>query len=89
MFSTAVDMPKIRVQAKKKCGEDPNDKHGIDQLLRMQGDEQTINILINTAPDFSDDTKKYAGKNVILINGRQFAALLIKYGFDVADPENP
>ena len=73
------------MQAKKKKGIDSGDKKGVEQLLQMQGEEQTINIVINTTEEFSDIAKEVAGKNVVLINGLQFAALLVKYGLDVID----
>lgn len=85
LSSNSVDIPQIRVQAKKKRGYDSGDKKGVEQLLLMQGDEQTINIVINTAEEFSDMAKEVAGKNVVLINGLQFAALLVKYGLDVVE----
>ena len=49
----------------------------------MPGYEKAINILINTTPEFTDDAKQLAGKDVVLINGKQFAALLVKYGLDI------
>ena len=85
LSSNSVDIPQIRVQAKKKKGIDSGDKKGVEQLLQMQGEEQTINIVINTTEEFSDIAKEVAGKNVVLINGLQFAALLVKYGLDVID----
>lgn len=85
LLSNSVDMPQIRVQAKKKTGIDLGDTKGVEQLIQMQGDEQTINIVINTTDEFSESAKEYAGKNVVLINGLQFAALLVKYGLDVVD----
>lgn len=80
-----IPLPEIRVQAKNKRGQDRNDIKGVNQLLEMPGKENAINILINTAPDFSDDARQAAEKNVILINGRQFASLLLKFGMDLVD----
>lgn len=75
----------IRVQAKNKKGKDINDQEGVSQLLIMEGNERAVNILINTTTEFTEDAKALADKNVILINGKQFAALLVKYGLDVLD----
>lgn len=77
-----ITLPEVRIQAKNKKGKDTGDQDGVKQLLAMPGSEKAINILINTTPEFTEDAKKVAGKNVILINGKQFAALLIKYGLD-------
>ena len=85
-FANTVDAPEIRVQAKKKSGRDENDKEGIQQLLLMKDDKPSINIVVNTAEEFSDEARELANKNqVILINGYQFAALLVKYGIDITE----
>ena len=78
-----VTLPEVRIQAKNKKGKDAGDKDGVKQLLAMPGHEKAINILINTTPEFTESAKKLAGNDVILINGKQFAALLVKYGLDV------
>ncbi len=83
-FSSSVSMPEIRIQAKNKRAVDTNDMAGVEQLIKMDGHESSINILINTTENFSDNTKSLAAeKGVILINGTEFASLLIKYGLDI------
>ena len=83
-FSQNVQMPEIRIQAKNKNGVDEGDIEGVKQLIKMEGHETAINILINTTKQFSNDAKTLAAKNgVILINGMEFAALLVKYGLDI------
>ena len=73
----------IHVQAKNKKGIDDNDIEGALQLAGTEGYEKQINILINTTSEFSSEVKKYADENgIILINGFDFASLLIKYGID-------
>lgn len=78
-----ITLPEVRIQAKNKKGKDGGDLEGVKQLLAMPGYEKAINILINTTPEFTDDAKQLAGKDVVLINGKQFAALLVKYGLDI------
>ena len=76
--------PEIRIQAKKKTDMDPNDIEGIEQLTKMSGHETAINILINMTPEFSPEAKEFAARRgVILINGLEFASLIIKYGMEV------
>lgn len=85
--------PEIRIQVKKKSGTDNNDMEGINQLVNMmpKGDRHNcynsyniVNIVINTTDSFSDSAKQEARKHkIILINGKQFASLLVKYGIDV------
>ena len=76
-------LPQIRVQAKKKDGEDYDDIKGVKQLATYEGHERAINILINTADKFSDEAKKEAEKSgVILISGLELAKLLVKYGLN-------
>lgn len=84
MSYSMVSQPEIRVQAKKKTGIDYNDIEGVNQLI-ASGDEVTaINILINMTEKFSDEAvRKAKENNVVLINGRQFAALLVRYGLDI------
>ena len=79
-------MPEIRVQAKKKPGLDRDDIKGVRQLAVMEGQENAINILINTTMDFSESAKRAAEEEgVVLINGMGFAALLVKYGLDIIE----
>ena len=80
--------PDIYVQAKKKTHTDYNDVKGIEQLLQMDKKEGKRNILIviNLADDFTEAARKLAEDNgVILLNGMNFASLLVRYGIDVAD----
>ena len=82
--SNSLDMQEIRVQAKKKIGKDTNDLEGILQLAKMDGHETSINILINTTTSFSDEAKEEAAKrSILLINGIEFAGLLVKFGLDI------
>ena len=85
LSSTVAELPEIRVQAKKKRGKDTGDDLGVKQLLKMQDGKNALNILINTTDEFSDEARELANKNVLLINGIQFAALLVKYGLDSTD----
>ncbi|MBQ6002367.1 MAG: restriction endonuclease, partial [Synergistaceae bacterium] len=76
-------VPVIHVQAKNKSGIDDSDIDGALQLVKAEGYEKAINILINTTQKFSNEAKKYADeKGIILINGPEFASLLVKYGID-------
>ena len=78
--------PDIYVQAKKKRHTDYNDINGIEQLLQMESKSGKHNILIviNLADDFTKDAKQRAEDNgVILLNGKNFASLLVRYGIDV------
>lgn len=71
----------VRVQAKNKSEHDSNDREGISQLLKSEGHENAINILINTTLQFTDEAKEEAAINgVTLISGLEFADLLLKYG---------
>lgn len=80
--------PLIHVQAKNKSGIDDNDIDGALQLVKAEGYEKAINILINTTQKFSNEAKKYADeKSIILISGSEFASLLVKYGIDTNIPE--
>lgn len=78
-------IPEIHIQVKNKKGHDYDDTNGIDQLVNMDVNcNNNINILINTTKTFSDKAKKRADqKGVTLINGTEFAALLVKYGLDI------
>ena len=79
--SKNVEMPEIRVQLKNKEGIDDNDIEGIEQLASMDGSEESINILINTTIEYSERAKETAAeKGIILINGIEFAELLLRYG---------
>jgi len=83
-FSNNAHMPEIRIQAKNKTGIDDGDIEGVEQLIKMEGHEAAINILINTTREFSERAKSLAAeKGIILINGMEFASLLVKYGLDV------
>lgn len=83
------DMPEIRIQAKNKKGKDTNDIEGVNQLIKMKKHDtfdNSINILINTTKEFDKETKELASKeNIILINGQDFAKLLLKHGIDVLE----
>lgn len=86
-FSKELHIPEVRIQAKKKVGEkDENDEEGVNQLIQMkkkEHSENSINILINTAAKFNEATRiKAAKENIILINGYDFASLLVKYGIE-------
>lgn len=82
-LSDSTAMPEIRVQAKKKRGADPWDEEGIRQLTAMDGHQSAVNILISTAAEFSKKAEDEAAQQgVSLINGLEFALLLVKYGLD-------
>lgn len=84
---TSIPMPLIYVQAKKKWGTDMNAKEGVLQLIQMQDQGTAKNptlILINLTDEFPEDAKQLASDNdVILINGIEFADLLVRYGIDI------
>ena len=80
-LSVSDKFSEVRVQAKNKTGSDANDREGIYQLLKSEGHEHALNILISTTPEFSDNAREEAAINgVILISGLEFADLLLKYG---------
>lgn len=84
--SGSLDMQELRVQAKNKSGQDTNDLEGVYQLAQMDGHESSINILINTTINFSDEAKEEAAKkSILLINGTEFASLLVKFGLDILE----
>jgi restriction endonuclease Mrr len=80
-------MPFVYVQAKKKTGNDREDRVGVSQLLKMKEyipKENAVMIVINLTEEFSDEAKAQASENgIILINGATFASLLVRYGIDV------
>lgn len=77
--------PDIRVQAKKKKGKDSFDIEGVLQLQKSEGYQKAINILINLTSDFSEEARQLAERfGVVLINGIEFADLLVRYGIDVS-----
>lgn len=79
-------VPDIHIQAKKKTGDDFDDIKGVEQLLKKEEDagEKNILIVINLTDKFSEKAKQLADVNdVILLNGTQFASLLVRYGLDV------
>ena len=82
------EQPEIWIQAKKKTGNDENDVVAINQLINQTENSDlnhiNINIVISLIERFNYETIKLAEKNnIVLINGLQFASLLIKYGIDV------
>lgn len=81
--SSMIDTPEIHVQAKKKTGNDRRDMEGIEQLLKMRGNRNALDIVINTTEKFSDKAIKYAEEEgIVLINGIQFADCLVQNGLD-------
>lgn len=79
-------LPKICIQAKNKAGRDTGDKEGVNQLIQSKSSNPNANIsyvLINLAKDFTEGSQELARKNgIALINGIEFASLLVKYGVD-------
>lgn len=79
--------PRICIQAKKKEGTDADDLHGVKQLILMKDKEEyqnSIFIVINSEKEFSNEAKEKAGKaNIILLNGYQFANLLVRYDVEL------
>lgn len=76
----------VRVQTKKKIGLDANDIDGVHQLLKSEGYDKAVNIVINTAEKFNEETREYAAMNgIILISGFEFADMLLKYGLVFTD----
>ena len=77
-------IPVIHIQAKNKKGFDIRDIEGALQLTKVENYRSVINILINTTKEFSAETKRYADdRGIILINGLDFASLLVRYGIDI------
>ena len=80
-------MPRICIQAKNKKGSDSGDKNGVKQLIDSKNNSPDTNasyILINLTEEFSAEAREEARKNnIMIINGRGFASLLVKYGMDV------
>ena len=91
LYSCSSDctMPEICIQAKNKAGKDFDDLKGIAQLVKMRENFMNpILILINTADDFTTDTKNRASsENVILLNGMAFANLLVRHGLETNTKE--
>lgn len=79
---TKLYLPKINIQLKKKYNIDINDIEGVNQLINMSNDEEnSINILMSTADDFTTECKQKAeGNGVVLVNGNNLAKLILKYG---------
>lgn len=85
--------PLIWVQAKKKPKSDPNDVQGVDQLIKSfeknknssnaDQDYVSLKILIHLTTDFQNATvNKATEEEIMLVNGPQFASLVIRYGLD-------
>jgi hypothetical protein len=82
---TTVEALETWVQAKNKTGVDQNDHIGVEQLLNMREALSPavcpVMILTSLADDFTPKTKRLAeNHNVLLINGREFAALCLQSG---------
>ncbi len=71
----------FNVQVKQKTGIDYNDVHGVEQLLIMKTNSPNeYSILISTADSFTEPCRKLAAdKGVILIDGIQFAEIILKH----------
>lgn len=82
-----IEKPHIYVQAKKKTGTDYGDVVGVEQLIQMENkipEQNAILIVINLTDQFTEEAKKKAKENgIILIDGMTFASLLIRYGIEV------
>ena len=79
--------PQVWIQAKNKRGHDANAIDGIKQLIGQKENDHdnlsAICILINTTDSFDKEAKRMAeSNNIILINGKQFAGLILKYGIE-------
>ena len=87
-INETLENPYINIQAKKKPGKDTNDIQAVKQLIdraksKNREDTADINIVIDLADEFQKETVEYARENkVVLINGRQFASLLIQFGLN-------
>ena len=54
------------------------------KILERGLDKGPIIIVINSEKEFSNDAKEKAGKaNIILLNGYQFANLLVRYDVEL------
>jgi len=71
----------LNVQVKQKTGIDYGDLCGVQQLMKMRtGNPNEHSVLISTADSFTDNCRKLAGENnVILIDGIKFAEIVLKY----------
>lgn len=80
-------LPQIHIQAKNKCGIDATPQEGISQLLQMRDDNApSIDILINTSDEIPMEIRENAARqNVMIIDGNQFALLLLQYGLLLSD----
>lgn len=77
--------PQVWIQAKNKRGHDANAIDGIKQLIEQKRTDNlsAICILINTTDCFDKEAKMMAeSHDIILINGTQFARLILKYGIE-------
>ena len=74
----------INIQAKKKPGMDWDSKEAVKQLVDKRASspyKHYLDIVIDLTEKYTDDTISYADKNnVLLINGKQFAYLLLQFG---------
>lgn len=80
--------PRILVQAKNKKLVDADAVDGVNQLIKMDQDQieekNAIKILINLTDEFPPEVIELARNNdIILLDGMQFASLLVRYGIDV------
>lgn len=71
----------IYVQIKNKTGTDNNDTAGVEQLIKRTGKELgATKILISTADTFTEECKKLANRNnILLIDGNGFLKLVFRY----------
>ena len=71
----------IYVQIKNKTGTDNNDTAGVEQLIKRTKKELgATKILISTADTFTEECKKLANRNnILLIDGSGFLKLVFRY----------
>lgn len=71
---------KLNIQIKQKDGIDFADNLGVEQLIKMsRGATNEYGILISTADDFTEECKRLAKQEkVILINGIKLAEIILK-----------
>lgn len=83
--ATTVDDFEINIQAKKKTGIDYEDKKAVEQLITRKTSKNKnnidVNVVIDLADEFLKETEELAQKHkIILVNGYQFASLLVQFG---------
>lgn len=72
---------KIYIQVKQKTGVDPDDKDGVEQLVRISaGDRGPRLVLVSTADDFTPECRRVADEHgVSLLAGLELARAVLRF----------